>query len=102
MGLLDEVLVRNPPLALYRLRDTLACTRMLANSNICGRETNLAVVYEKDTDFVVFPVCKQHLPSWCKDAQIGNVGGAKDARASSRASSKINSNSAIHKHRKRS
>lgn len=101
MGLLDEVLVRNPPLALYKLRDTLACTRMLASSNICGRETDLAVVYEKDNDFIVFPVCRQHLPSWCKDERIINAGDAKDARAGSRASGKVNNNSAIHKSRRR-
>lgn len=101
MGLLDEVLVRNPPLALYKLRDTLACTRMLASSNICGRETDLAVVYEKDNDFIVFPVCKQHLPSWCKGEQIPNISKEKRARANNQANNKVGGSNAIHKSRRR-
>lgn len=79
MGLLDEVLVRNPPFALYRLRESLGCTRLLSAGSACGRATHLALVYEKDDDFVVFPVCEMHLPSWCKDVRADEVVGERAA-----------------------
>lgn len=64
MGLLDAKLVERNEIAIYSLKDSLPCTRLLPNGETCKQETRLAVVVDKGSDFLVFPVCPKHLPSW--------------------------------------
>lgn len=94
MGLLDRKLATQGALALYMLRDTLNCTRILSDGAFCGAETPYAIVCEKENgDAIVFPVCAQHLPSWAKSACEPQdvVDVARRGDANNRASGKRNS-----------
>lgn len=67
MALLDEVLMRNPPFVVYKMKEALWCTRLLPNGKQCRRETTIALAVEETDHVVVFPLCPQHLPSWAKE-----------------------------------
>lgn len=72
MGMLEEKIVeKGNGVSLYVLRDELFCTRVLTYGYSCNKPTRWAVVIEKqDGDFLVFPVCEEHLPEWAKPAVL--------------------------------
>ncbi len=68
MGLLKEKLKsEGNNVHLYSLKEKLLCTRMLPSGVTCRKETEFAIVIEKDSDFLIFPVCEKHLPNWAQE-----------------------------------